>query len=212
MKSLKQITCSVTAIIAVIVGGATSTNTPSSLPQQVDAISREVQSVDDWQKPIGMVEISGIEVGELIVSPRALELIGNAEGCRKTPYKCPAGLATDGIGNTHTVTGAIKSDEEIAADWTRNIITSQNCLATSGDVSLMTQGQIDAFTSFIFNTGCTVFRHNKDGSETRIFKHIRQGNYKNACNELRVWVYGAGKKLPGLVKRRQKEMELCFAN
>jgi lysozyme len=76
----------------------------------------------------------------------------------------------------------------------------------------MSQGQIDAFTSFIFNTGCTRFRKNPDGSETRIFKHIRQGNYKNACNELRFWVYGAGKKLPGLVKRRQKEMELCFAN
>ncbi|WP_390903414.1 hypothetical protein [Vibrio chagasii] len=25
-------------------------------------------------------------------------------------------------------------------------------------------------------------------------------------------MYGAGKKLPGLVKRRQKETELCFAN
>lgn len=210
MKSLKQITCSVTAIIAVIVGGATSTNTLLSPPQQVDAISREVQSVDDWQKPIGMVEINGIEVGELIVSPRALELIGNAEGCRKTPYKCPAGLATDGIGNTHTVTGAIKSDEEIAADWTRNIITSQNCLATSGDVSLMTQGQIDAFTSFIFNTGCTVFRHNKDGSETRIFNKIKRDEFIAACSELRFWIRGGGKVLSGLVARRDKEQQLCF--
>lgn len=193
MKRNNKVVCSVMAIIALVTGGVYQTETASSAP-------------------VGVVEVGGEVVGELIISPQALELIGNAENCRLKPYVCPAGLATDGIGNTHNVTGKPKTEEQIAKDWVRNIQSSEKCLVTSmGDAS-MSQGQIDAFTSFIFNTGCTRFRKNPDGSETRIFKHIRQGNYKNACNELRFWVYGAGKKLPGLVKRRQKEMELCFAN
>ena len=139
----------------------------------------------------------GVVQSDLMVSQQALEIIGNAEGCRLDPYVCPSGLITNGVGNTHGV-----DDKPV---------TEIQVVASMGDAP-MSQGQIDAFTSFIFNTGCTRFRHNPDGSETRIYKHIRQGNYSKACNELKFWVYGAGKKLPGLVKRRQKETELCFAN
>jgi lysozyme len=173
-------------------------------------VTKDVRPVDDWER-IGLVEIGGVEVGELIVSPKALEVIGNAEGCVRNPYTCPAGLGTDGIGNTHNVTGETKSDEQIAIDWAKNIIAAQNCLASSGDVSLMSQGQVDAFTSFIFNTGCTRFRHNRDGSETRIYHKIKQGWFTGACNELNYWRKGGGKVLPGLVKRRAKETELCHS-
>lgn len=41
--------------------------------------------------------------GEVKTSRAGLELIGNAEGCRRDPYKCPADVWTDGIGNTHGV-------------------------------------------------------------------------------------------------------------
>lgn len=191
MKTSNKAVCSVMAIIAIVTGGAYQTETVSF-------------------PPVGEVEINGSTVAKLNVSQRALEIIGNAESCRLKPYVCPAGLATDGIGNTHNVTGKIKTETEIAIDWVVNISSSETCLITSkGDV-LMSQGQVDAFTSFIFNTGCTRFRNNPDGSETRIFKHIKAGRYKNACNELRFWVYGAGKKLPGLIKRRKVETDVCF--
>ena len=53
-------------------------------------------------------------------SRAGLELIGNAEGCRRDPYKCPADVWTDGIGNTHGVKhGARKTDQQIAVDWKR---------------------------------------------------------------------------------------------
>ncbi|EIH0334401.1 lysozyme, partial [Escherichia coli] len=42
--------------------------------------------------------------GNVRTNQAGLELIGNAEGCRRDPYKCPAGVWTDGIGNTHGVT------------------------------------------------------------------------------------------------------------
>lgn len=192
MKHMKKVLCSVTAVIGLVVGGVMP-----STDLVPDAIS------------VGMVQIGDVMVGELLVSPNALNVIGNAEGCMKTPYTCPAGLATDGIGNTKNVTGEIKSTEQIAIDWTRNIIAAQNCLAASTDVSLMSQGQVDAFTSFIFNTGCTRFRHNRDGSETRIYNKIKRHQFTAACNELRFWVYAGGKKLPGLINRRETETLLC---
>ncbi|MDC5723107.1 lysozyme [Vibrio europaeus] len=214
MKHIKKIVCSVTAIIGVIVGGAAKEGQPLPLNAEqaakYDAIAHDSQPIDDWER-IGLVRIGDLDVGELIVSPQALKVIGNAEGCVRNPYTCPAGLGTDGIGNTHNVTGETKSDEQIAIDWAKNIIAAQNCLASSGDVSLMSQGQVDAFTSFIFNTGCTRFRHNRDGSETRIYHKIKQGWFTGACNELKYWRKGGGKVLPGLVKRRAKEMELCLS-
>lgn len=212
MQHTKKIVCSVMAIIGVIVGGVVKDDSQLSAnveqTAQYDAVTKDVRPVDDWQR-IGLVEIGGVEVGELIVSPKALEVIGNAEGCRRSPYTCPAGLDTDGIGNTHGVTGEVKSDEQIAIDWARNIIAAQDCLASSGNVASMSQGQIDAFTSFIFNTGCTRFKHNRDGSETRIYHKIKQGWFSSACDELQYWRKGGGIVLDGLVKRRALEMKLC---
>lgn len=211
MNKVQKVTCSVLAIVGVILGGIV--NEPTAITHDnVDGVSREILPLDDWQhdwQRIGLVKIAGENLGELIVSPMALKIIGDAEGCMRNPYVCPAGLQTDGIGNTHNVTGEVKTDEQIAIDWTRNIIDAQNCLASSADVSLMSQGQIDAFTSFIFNTGCTRFRHNRDGSETRIFHNIKQGWFTSACNELNYWVYAGGIKFPGLVSRRQLETQVC---
>jgi len=192
MKHFKKVVCSVGAIIAIVAG---SMDTPKPTPR----------------KAIGLVTINGHSIGILHVSQKALEIIGNAEACRRTPYTCPAGLATDGIGNTKNVTGETKTDEQIAADWTRNIIAAQNCLILNTDRDDMTQGQFDAFTSFVFNVGCTRFMHNRDGTETRIYRKIKTHHFTAACNELPFWVYGGGKKLPGLVKRRAKEQMLCLS-
>ena len=35
---------------------------------------------------------------EIRLSPAGAEIIGNAEGCRREPYKCPADVLTVGIG------------------------------------------------------------------------------------------------------------------
>lgn len=201
MNTKNKVICSVLAIIGIVTGGSS-----------VYSDAYQTSSLEPDAVAIGTVEVGDLIIGELIVSPNALKVIGDAEGCRRSPYVCPAGLDTDGIGNTHNVSGEPKTDEQIAIDWTRNVIDAQNCLASSADVSLMSQGQIDAFTSFIFNTGCTRFKHNRDGSETRIYHKIKQQWFTGACNELKFWVYGGGNKLPGLVNRRQKETELCFAD
>lgn len=185
----RKVVCSVAAVMMLITGG--------------------VATVSDGSQPVGTVVIDGKNVGELRVSPAGLALIGDAEGCRHDPYRCPSGLITNGIGNTHGVPDAIISLEQVAKDWVRNIQHSEQCLFDSAPSLSLSQGHVDAFTSFIFNVGCTRFRHNRDGSETGIYRWIKAGNYGAACGELNRWVYGGGKKLPGLVTRRQQETEVC---
>ncbi|HTD03821.1 lysozyme [Undibacterium sp.] len=41
-------------------------------------------------------------------------------------------------------------------------------------------------------------------------RKLNAGDYAGACNELPRWVYAGGKILPGLVKRRAAEQELCL--
>lgn len=68
---------------------------------------------------IGLV----LDNGLVRTNQRGLELIGNAEGCRRDPYNCPAGILTDGVGNTHGVKPGIrKTDKQIAADWEKTFL------------------------------------------------------------------------------------------
>uniref|UniRef100_A0AB39C9Q2 Lysozyme n=1 Tax=Aliivibrio phage vB_Alvi_H905 TaxID=3234039 RepID=A0AB39C9Q2_9VIRU len=193
MSKFKKIICSVTAVIGLITGGVSV-------------------SSSDYTAPVGAVKIDGEVVAVLRVSPRALELIGNAEGCRRDPYRCPSGLITNGIGNTHDVIQSPVTDQQIAKDWVKNIAISEQCLFDIKSDLELSQGQIDAFTSFIFNTGCTRFRKNGNGSDTQISTLIKAGHYELACYQLNRWVYGGGVKLPGLITRRDKETQICLLN
>ncbi|MCE2597217.1 lysozyme [Motilimonas cestriensis] len=144
------------------------------------------------------------------VSEKGLAIIGNTEGCRLNPYVCPAGLITNGIGNTQFNPSATVTIEQVARDWAKNIEIAETCLLNTAP-SELSQGQHDAFTSFIFNSGCHRFRYNRNKTETTIYKLIAAGRYSQACEQLPRWVYGGGKKLKGLVIRRAKERDLCLS-
>ncbi|MEZ8363723.1 lysozyme [Vibrio cyclitrophicus] len=193
MKLSNKILCSVVAAIGLITGG-------NSLYG------------DEFTTSVGQVVIEGEAQGELRVSPKALDITGNAEGCRLDPYTCPAGLVTNGIGNTHGVPDQSITLEQVAKDWVVNLQGAEQCIESAEKAAKrpMSQGQFDAFTSFSFNTGCSRFMKNHDGSATRIFTYIKQGNYERACKELPKWVYGGGEKLPGLMTRRGLEYARCM--
>ena len=193
MKVANKVICSVVAVIGLITGGATVYQ-------------------PELTQSVGQVVIENQHLGELRISPKGLAITGNAEGCRLNPYACPAGLVTNGIGNTHNVSDQVVTLEQVAKDWVNNLQNSEQCI-TRAEQSAdrpMTQGQFDAFTSFSFNTGCTRFMRNPDGSATRIFTYIKQSRYEKACKELPKWVYGGGKKLTGLVNRRGLEYDRCM--
>ena len=143
--------------------------------------------------------------GAVRTSEPGLELIGDAESCQRDPYVCPAGVLTDGIGNTHGVKpGVRKSDAQIAADWQRNILQAESCVNKYANGKKLNQGQFDAVTSITFNAGCSQMQ------KSTMFRMFRDGKFTEACNQFPRWVYGGGKKLPGLVIRREKEKAMCL--
>lgn len=141
--------------------------------------------------------------GDVRTNKAGLELIGNAEGCRLHPYTCPAGVLTDGVGNTHGVRDG-KTLDEIARDWERNILDAERCVNRYGAGGLLTDNAFSAATSLTFRVGCGKAR------SSTLFRMFRQGEQEAACDQFLRWRYAAGNELPGLVTRSQKERELCL--
>ncbi|NWC66217.1 lysozyme [Cedecea sp. P7760] len=143
--------------------------------------------------------------GNVRTNQRGLELIGNAESCRRDPYVCPAGVITDGIGNTHDVKpGTRKTDEQIAADWEKNILSAERCVNSYGNGKKLSDNTFSAVTSITFNVGCGAMQ------KSTLFLLLRSGQVAQACEQFPRWVYGGGVKLPGLVTRRGAEKQLCM--
>ena len=68
----------------------------------------------------------------LRTNKEGLEIIGNAESCQREPYYCPAGVLTDGVGNTHYVVAGTKNfDQQIASDWIKKIKEGEWCVYKS---------------------------------------------------------------------------------
>lgn len=143
--------------------------------------------------------------GLLRTNREGLELIGNAEGCHRDPYTCPAGHITDGIGNTHNVIpGTRKTDEQIARDWEKNIGQAEECVNRYADGKSLSDNTFSAVTSIAFNVGCPTIR------KSTLFTLLREGKITLACNQFPRWVYAGKTVLPGLVDRRGKEKVLCL--
>lgn len=143
--------------------------------------------------------------GQVRTNQRGLELIGNAESCRRDPYVCPAGVLTDGMGNTHgVVRGTVKSDAQIAKEWEANILEAESCVNRYGSGRNLSDNTFSAAVSVTFRAGCGNMR------TSQMFALFRSGNITAACSQFTRWVWGGGKVLPGLVTRAGNEKALCL--
>lgn len=144
---------------------------------------------------------------EIRTSEKGLLLIGNAEGCMKKPYQCPADVLTVGIGITAVEKidrNKIYSLQEIAELYVKGIKQSEKCVTQYANGQTMPQGAFDALVSITFNVGCGKLKNSS------LFKIARQGYSKAMCSQFERWIYAAGKPLKGLIERRQKEKNLCL--
>ena len=73
-----------------------------------------------------------------------------------------------------------------------------NCIKTP-----LADNQKAAFLSFAFNVGNGAF------CKSTLVRKANAGDLMGACAELSRWVIAGGRELPGLVKRRAAERELC---
>ena len=119
---------------------------------------------------------------------------------RAHPYICPAGYWTIGWGHLcqadHPPVTEAEAGAYLAADlMTALVATLRYCpvLATEP------QGRLAAIVDFTFNLG--------EGrlQTSTLRRRVNQCNWGSARQELRRWVYGGGRALPGLVARRESE-------
>ena len=73
-----------------------------------------------------------------------------------------------------------------------------NCIKTP-----LADNQKAAFLSFAFNVGNGAF------CKSTLARKANAGDLIGACAELSRWVMAGGRELPGLVKRRAAERQLC---
>lgn len=121
------------------------------------------------------------------------------EGCRLVAYLCPAGVWTAGWGSTgKDIKQGVRwtqeqADERMEADLSTYLTASKNlCPQIDGEAH-------GAVADFAYNLGATRLA----GSTLR--RKINQGDMDGAREEIRKWVYAGGRKLPGLVLRREAE-------
>ena len=150
----------------------------------------------------------------MIEVPRAaIELAKRFEGFHRVPksdplrrahpYVCPAGFWTIGFGHLcapeHPPITEAEAEAYLAADLTTALnATLRYCpvLATEPE------GRLAAIVDFTFNLGAGRLQ------TSTLRRRINQRDWAGAAQELRRWVYGGGRVLPGLVARREAEARL----
>jgi lysozyme len=121
------------------------------------------------------------------------------------PYICPAGYWTIGYGHL------CKPDHPPITEDEGELYLAQD-LRTALDATLRycpilatePEGRLAAIVDFTFNLGAGRLQ------TSTLRRRINQRDWSSAAKELRRWVYGGGKVLPGLVARREAEALLVY--
>lgn len=147
------------------------------------------------------------------VSPDALQLTKTSEGWRPRLYNDAAGYCTIGYG--HLV--ARRRCNGLEPIELRNGLTlGQGETLLRGDLSSaqytvltavtlpMSDGQFGALVDFVFNVGSANFR------KSTLLRVVNDGQLDLVEGQFKRWVLADGKKWPGLVTRRHREVDLFF--
>lgn len=144
---------------------------------------------------------TGLAAVTLIAAP----FTAHHEGLRLKAYLDPVGVPTICYGETRGVKmGDVKTKEECDALFEARLgyFAYWVDYYVQHDLSPKTHA---ALTSFAYNVGVGAF------SKSTLLRLFNEGKFIEACNQLPRWVYAKGKKLPGLVTRREEERQLCLA-
>ena len=139
------------------------------------------------------------------ISEEGKDLIKSFEGCRLDAYKCSAGVPTIGYGNTYypngdkVQMGDVITLEQAVKLFDDLIIRYERIVNSKLKVEVK-QNEFDALVSHTYNTG----------GSTTLFKLV---NMKADKDKIKNWfttryITANGRRLRGLVIRRQKEWEL----
>ncbi|MDP2433214.1 MAG: lysozyme [Pseudomonadota bacterium] len=122
---------------------------------------------------------------------------------RAHPYVCPAGYWTIGYGHLcdpkHPPITEYEADVYLAHD----LVTALNAtLRYCPVLATESEGRLAAILDFTFNLGAGRLQN------STLRRRINQRDWSQVASEIRRWVRGGGRVLPGLAARREAEAEL----
>ena len=125
---------------------------------------------------------------------------------RAYPYVCPAGYWTIGYGHLcdpkHPPITEAEAEGYLAADlMTALNATLRFCPVLANEP----EGRLAAIIDFAFNLGAGRLQ------TSTLRRRVNQRDWLAAGQELRRWVHGGGRILPGLVARREAEVTFLMA-
>ena len=140
------------------------------------------------------------------INNAGLNLIKNAEGFSPIPYYCSGGILTIGYGSTgsHVKPGMHISKAEADMFLMRDLHDAESAVSRLITRKL-NDNQYAALVSFTFNLGSGKLQ------ASTLRRKCNDGFDEEVATEFLKWVFGGGRRLSGLVKRRRAEADLYQA-
>ncbi len=138
------------------------------------------------------------------LSDRGLALIIQFEGFSPTVYLDAAGLPTIGYG--HLIRDGENFSDGIDEVWARELLRHDVRIAERAVLRLidvpLSDSQFDALVSFTFNVGAGALQR------STLRRKVNREEHDAVPGELLRWVYAGGRRLKGLMRRREAEAEM----
>lgn len=136
------------------------------------------------------------------ISDRGLALIKQYEGFSATAYTCPAGYLTIGYGHIVKAGEPRQITEVQAEQFLRHDVTVAEQAVKRLILTNINQDQYDALVSFTFNLGAGALQR------STLRACVNRSDHTGAASQFGRWIYGGGRKLKGLIHRRNAEKSL----
>ena len=138
------------------------------------------------------------------ITQNGIDLIKRFEGFSRTVYFCPAGYQTIGYGHV------VKPHEDFSAGinevQAEELLRQDAVIAEQAVLRLinvpLTDGQFDALVSFTYNLGGGALQR------STLRRKINREEHADVPEQFMRWVWAGGRKLKGLIRRREAEADL----
>ncbi len=132
-------------------------------------------------------------------SAEGLSLIKKFEGCELYAYQCSAGVWTIGYGHTKDVEPGMQITKEDAEEMLVEELHEYESYINDFVTAPLSQNQFDALVSWVYNLGPANLK------SSTMLKVLNAGNYDEVPAQMKRWNKAGGKRLEGLIRRREAE-------
>jgi lysozyme len=143
------------------------------------------------------------------ITKNGLKLIKSFEGFSSSEYLDTAGLPTIGFGHLIKPNEKVSFKSGITRSQAEELLKADVVIAEKAVSRLITvalnDNQFDALVSFTFNLGSGVLQR------STLRAKVNRAEHEQVPAEFIRWVYVDGRKIPGLIRRRQAEAEHYLA-